>query len=576
MRIDQKIQVSATLANAGADLERLGRSSEVEIESAMQAFKKLATQADVVLRQAAAIVGRIEEESMTTVLASVQALCLTVRTFLQRRLEAATTILGTLSDEQKLLEQLTLVSHRQKTIARHLRGLSVLTNVEVAHLGTAGGNFQVLAAELSQFSNTISQRTLELTADTEERKQSVNETREELTEGLPRLRSDMLSMEEEIGATLGVIESSLSQQSEIPARFRKGAEETAEQIAGAVAAIQTHDITRQQIEHVQQSLRLMASRIASADESAGSKLPQVHAGLAIQIGQLKTIQETVVHWMSQIKNCMVGIQQLSASGVISIGPTVLRQERDLSSQLDRIKELQQKSQAYSERMHSTLQGLSSLVELVNEHLKQSQTIRDRLQFLMFNSMIEANHLGRQGAAVSAIANLIKGVSQEWNLITDQSRVALTSMLNLVKQTNEVMEVFSESSGQALREDQAKTSTTLAGIRDVAAFVAREALEMQAVTEKMRTGLVNVGNTGDQLDISFAYLGTALSQIESQVRSIEISEPDMWRQHNDDEVEQLFSPFYTTEIEREVMHATLRGTPLPSLQQLFGGNSVELF
>src|SRR5579872_862344 len=62
MRIDQKIQVSATLANAGADLERLGRSSEVEIESAMQAFKKLATQADVVLRQAAAIVGRIEEE----------------------------------------------------------------------------------------------------------------------------------------------------------------------------------------------------------------------------------------------------------------------------------------------------------------------------------------------------------------------------------------------------------------------------------------------------------------------------------------------------------------------------------
>jgi hypothetical protein len=43
-----------------------------------------------------------------------------------------------------------------------------------------------------------------------------------------------------------------------------------------------------------------------------------------------------------------------------------------------------------------------------------------------------------------------------------------------------------------------------------------------------------------------------------------------------ETERLFSSYYTTEIEREVMHAALHGSPLPVLQQSFTGNSVELF
>ena len=134
------------LAGAGADLERLARSSETEIEAVAHAFKSLASQADTILQQAAAIVGCVEKESMGSVLASVQSLCLTVKDFLGRRLEAATTILATLREEEKLLRQLIRVTQSQEAIARHLRALSVLTNVEVAHLGSTGSNFQLAGA----------------------------------------------------------------------------------------------------------------------------------------------------------------------------------------------------------------------------------------------------------------------------------------------------------------------------------------------------------------------------------------------------------------------------------------------
>ncbi len=451
---DRKAEFLALLAGAGADLERLARSSEAEIESVSQAFKSLASQADAILQPAAAIVGSIEKESMASVLASVQSLCLTVKDFLGRRLEAATAILGTLREEEESLLHLISVTQSQEAIARHLRALSLLTNVEVAHLGSAGDNFQLLAQELSSFSKSLMQQTLELSHDTESRQQTIAETRSELAANLPRLRGEMTRMEDDIGKTLQAIAAGLSQQAEVPGQFRQCAEQTAQETAGVVAAIQADDITRQQIEHVQQALQLIASRISAAADSQGDDLPVAHAGLKIQILQLKTIQETVTNWTSQVRRCMEGIQQLSASGIAGIGPTVLRQEQEISEELAHIELLQQQSQEYSGRMEGTLSGLSSLADSVNVHLQRSQTIRARLQILMFNSLIEAQRLGGRGAVVSAIARLIKEVSEEWVAIGEQSQLALSEIVGLVQRRTALMEMFSETSFQKLRRSGA--------------------------------------------------------------------------------------------------------------------------
>jgi len=568
-------EVLAVLDSTRAGLEDLARSSEVEVASVSHAFKDLAGQADTILKQAAAIVGCVEKESMHTVLSSVQSLCRSGRESLGRRLEAATTIVGTLQDEEALLARLIDLTHSQEAISRHLRALSVLTNVEVAHLGSSGGNIGLLAQELSTFSKALARQTLELVRDTEKRKQTIVDTRKELSANLPRLRSALSQMEDDIAKTLRIIDAGLSQQASIPEQFRRGAEDTAMQIAGVVAALQSHDITRQQIEHVQQALQLIASRITAAPRSWVEHLPAAYVGLNVQICQLKNIRETVAHWTSQVRRCMDGIQQLSASDVVSIGPTVLRQERELSSKLAHIEHLQQKSQEYSGRMQSTLGGLSSLVELVNAHLKRSQTIRDRLQVLMFNSLIEAQRLGGRGAVVSAIANLIQEVSAEWNASANHSRLALTEILNLVQRTTGLMEVFSESSCQKLREDQAETAATLARVRDAAEFVAREAAQMQIVTTSMHANVAAVAETGNRLEICFGHLDGVLGPIEELVRDLEKNERHAGS-CDTAEVEQWLSSFYTTEIERYVMSAALHGTAMPVAQQSFAGNGVELF
>jgi hypothetical protein len=581
MSANRKEILLAGLSVARADLVKLSRASEVVVQEASHAFKGLATQTDMILKQAAAIVGCIQEKSMASVLSGVQALSLTVRDFLGKRLEAVNTIVATLQDEENLLLRLMVLTQSQEAVSRHLRALSVLTNVEVAHLGTAGANFQLLAQELSTFSKALARQTLELARDTDNRKQTIADTRKELAADLPHLRSAMTQMERDIARTLQVIDAGQSQHDSIPEQFRRAAEGAAQQIAGVVAAIQAHDITRQQIEHVQESLQRIATRVGSPDDSwdgniSGDDLSSAYAGLNIQIWQVKTIDATISNWTSQVRTCMDNIQRLSASEVVGIGPTVLRQEQELSAELAHIERLQQRSQEYSGRMQSTLGGLSSLVDLVNAHLKRSQSIRDRLQILMFNSLIEAQRLGSRGTVVSAIASLIKEVSEEWTAIADQSRLALTGILELIQRTSSIMEVFSEESCQRLRSEQTETATALDKVRSAAAFVANEAAQMQATTENMHAHLADISATGARMETCFRGLKSVLGEMESVASDLKADDESILERCHASEIEHWLSPFYTTEIERAVMSAVLHGTPMPAVQQSFAGNAVELF
>jgi hypothetical protein len=106
-----------------------------------------------------------------------------------------------------------------------------------------------------------------------------------------------------------------------------------------VSAIQAHDITRQQSEHVEEAFAIISARIRDAENSKNGSVqdfPEAYAGLIIQIYQLKSIKVTVESWTMQIKTCMDGILRVSASEMVGIGPVVLGQERDVASRLAHI------------------------------------------------------------------------------------------------------------------------------------------------------------------------------------------------------------------------------------------------
>jgi hypothetical protein len=590
MITEKKAESTPTLESAKGQLRDMAVVMETEIASVGSAFQGLAGHTDSILKLAAAIVECVENEKISSVLPKVQSLGQAARRFIGERMHASSGILETVATEVKLLRQLSRVAGGQEAIALETKALSVLTNVEAARLGSVGAGFQFLARELADFSKALSEDTQKLASYTQSRRNAIEEVRGILSAELPGMREKLARVEADLDRDLTLLDSRLTQLSSTPARFRLGVEHTSQQIAGVVAAVQAHDITRQQIEHVMEALDLIvrmkndqamenggtADNGGNAASAADREAPQIHAGLTIQIYQLKNVKETVEGWTSQIRLCIGGILEVSASEVAGIAPLVLEQGREVSSHLAHIELLEQQSETYGAKIQHAVGGLSNLIRLVDEHSQKSKVARDRLRMLSFNSIIEAHRLGERAGAILAIAKSIKEISAGWSELADQSAHVMLEIQNLATKTGEVMEAFSEASTDRLHEAQAQTVISLGNLRDAAAFASQQAQQMKVATDKIQMKGGDVGHIGDHLSSCFTSIDFALTAIERVTRQIEVDHPHVKQHYDDTEIEKVFAASYTTEIERSVLHAALGGAPLPMAQQSFAGNSVELF
>jgi hypothetical protein len=552
----------AVLADAEAEMNRLGRD-----------FEGLARETTVILEAAGAIVGCAESERMASVLPGVQKLGSAAKDFIRQRIAATGGILETVIAEEKLLRQLSRLTQGQKGIVRETAMLRVLTNIEVARLGEVGTGFQYLAHELNEFSQSVAQSTQELTGHTEERRKAIEETRRTLGVELPRMREEFARIEQGLDNALREVEATLGGMLETPLRFRACVEDVAGRIAGVVAAIQAHDITRQQMEHVQGALGMVAAGLENTDPA---RRAEAEAGLTIQSYQLRNVRQTVTGWMTQIRTCLEGIAHIASSALLQLGQVVMDQESALSAQLTRIERLEGECEAGDARVQGSFAGISGLMQLVSEHLARSRTVRDRLQLLMFNSIVEASHLGAQADGILEISTTIKRIAAAWGEITAQSETATEEIGRLVESSRTTLEAFSEASYTGLRDARTVTAGGLAILREAAECADTRGHTVETTVRALQGRIAEIGQAGDRLECGFERLEKALGTIDALRERLAREGGREKRPVDREAVERSYSAPYSTEMERAVLRAALEGGPLPEAQQSFAGNSVELF
>jgi methyl-accepting chemotaxis protein len=567
------------LEKAGSDLQWLLSNTESAINGLVDAFQDLAEHTETTLKLAAAIVDCVQDESVTSVLPSVRAMGIAARHFLSERLQSTSGILETVTAEMELLHQLSKVTEGQTEIALRINMLTVHTKIEVAHLGSMGKGFEYLAQELAEFSRSLTRNTKELASHADDRKNTTEKTKQMLSVELPHLRKELTLVQANLSNDLEQLNAGLTKLSRMPEQFRISAENIAQQIAGVVVAVQGYDITRQQIEHVQEALAVISDKLPRESGSKSSVTPETslaHAGLAIQICQLNAIQGTIAEWKSQIRTCMESIYRISASDIVGIGPLVREQERSTSSQLSHIELLERECQAHGGKVRSTIEGIANLSLLFTEHIRKSESARKCLRMLRFNSVIEASRLGAQADTICVVADGIAEVSDEWSKIAEQSGSTLQGILELSDRVGKVMETLSENGNEELNRAQEQTKTGLESLRKASAFALLQGQEIENAIDVMRTRSAEIAKTSDLLDACFARIEKVLSDMEQIKSQLEAAYPDVKGEYNGAEIEELFSASYTTQTERNVLRTAIYGTAFSAAEECLTGNDVELF
>ena len=270
------------------------------------------------------------------------------------------------------------------------------------------------------------------------------------------------------------------------------------------------------------------------------------------------------------------ILRISASEIVGIGPLVLEQEKSMSSQLSHIDSLEHECQSYGGKLRSTLEGISNLSELVKEHIQKSDSSRNRLRLLTFNSVVEASHLGEKADAICVIADGIAEVSVQWGRISEQSRGALQEILNLSDRINEVMATCSETGSQKLRGAQSQAKASLEHLRSAASFALMQGKKIEAVTGAMRAKSKEIEKGSELLDSCFSRIDAVMHELESMKLNLEADHPGVRQRYDEAGIQRLFSASYTTQAEREVLRSALNGTVFTGMPQYATGNDVELF
>jgi hypothetical protein len=142
----------------------------------------------------------------------------------------------------------------------------------VAHLGGAGDSFQYLVCQLTEFSQSLTNDIHELARHTDARSAAIKDAKLLLSAELPRQREALARIESDLASALTVAESGLTRLATTPEQFRMGVHDLAQQIAGVVVAIQAHDITRQQIEHVQKAFTLISARLLDDEDDVDGRI----------------------------------------------------------------------------------------------------------------------------------------------------------------------------------------------------------------------------------------------------------------------------------------------------------------
>jgi hypothetical protein len=559
-------------------LASMTRIDEPEIESLARTFAKLAGESNRIVGLAAKIVECIKDEGVTSVLPALRALGAAEMGLIESRLQATHGILESTGVERNVLRQLSKVTGSQSGITLKTRVLAMMTNVEVGRLGSLGNSFEYLAGELNNFSRTLSADTDELERHAGNRRTAIEATNRMLAAELPGLAEELVRIKRRLGEDLALLEADLVRLGSIPIEFEACVQKIGAQIAGAVAAIQSYDITRQQIDHVQGAIGDIASEIPGRGCPKGSSRVRSRSslGITIQVHQLRRIRETVVNWIAQVRDCLESMLKISASEMADISPMVRAREGEVSARLDHMERMRSESKDYGARICGTVGEHSSLVKLIEEQVKRAAVTQQTLHLLSLNAIIEGDRLGAQADTVLEIGNGILDLTQEWSRITEQSGQSMQAISELVERVDSLTANFSESEDYGLQQAQALARAGLGSLRAASECAARQSREIELGLEAMKLMADGIANSVDVLEAAHRKIDEVLSVLESVQVELEAESSGAWDEHEAEELKQHFSASYTTETEREVLRVALGGTPLPLVETALEGNGVELF
>jgi methyl-accepting chemotaxis protein len=343
-----------------------------------------------------------------------------------------------------------------------LNVLGISTRIESSRMQGADEGFQFLAEEVSRLSDTIKEQTEGMASHLGKlcvRLEEVLGSMKGLAAGLTDRVNNLLTV---IGQSLEELRQWRSGSETAAARMAGNTRQVHADMAEVISSMQFHDITRQRLEHVQETLSGML-------EGRAESPPADVCGL--QAALLRHAEDELYQAAGTIQTSLRGIAG-SVRVVAQEANLLIRGngKQDVSF-LERLEDDLSGIMAIADQAEQALVRLREMVESVVETLEQvGSSLRSidkisySIKFVALNAAIKSARLGDKGVALGSLAQAIQTLSAEAQASTRNLAEVLSHLGESAESLRQSiqMEAEAESGDQTVRELESILESIRAG------------------------------------------------------------------------------------------------------------------
>jgi chromosome segregation ATPase len=430
------------LNHVNSELRALNGSSEDEFLRLGAELQNFYGDSQVILKLSAAVAEQLAGEHIAGAISGLQHLLNEFESQLHHSETASDRSHSSLLEISNTLNQIHSSLSGFKRIVRGLNILGITVRIESAYLPGRQNDFSILAGEVKDLAAVIDDKTENILEQSLPLSRKIQSASGAVFTLQKRQHEQLASIGDKTRASLQRLIAKQQHSQQSAQEISKNSNDLYRRTGEAVTAMQFHDITRQQVEHVVKVLEELIFNVNSdgGDEvSAATRISDLCDLQQAQLGQAKrsllSAVETIFgHLGELVKNAnsfSEATQTLTGASGGDHASFLTTMETDMQSTSE---VLSQNAEAGRETAQ-TIRSVSSTVGSITSFLRDIEKIGAAIEIISINSIVKASHIGRIGVTLSVLAQSIRDLSldthSEIQLVSEKlKRIgALTEDLN---------------------------------------------------------------------------------------------------------------------------------------------------
>lgn len=584
----QELQVwKECLTNAGERLRQVTGSTEEEFLAVGARLHEFYSRAGDIERMTRGVAESVLGDEFSGDMDVLSAILDRIATYLGQADSQTEQLTRTLRSVLELIDRVDTPLEGFRKIIKNLHMLSTAVKIESARLGEGAAGFNTLAGDVERLSVSIKDKSARILGEKDSLGQVITATLESISRIEAGQHEDVCRIISETGENLGALSTLHARCSDVANNVATLSAEIADSIGEVVTSLQFHDITRQQIEHVNEALEDVVRHLARPGDNPREDVAEAAEVCDLQLAQLLHSRDELV---SAVERIIINLRDIVAKET-----RMSEETRGITGSADQTghsffarmeEEMASVTRVLSDNVRAKRDTASAMMQVVNSVNDISAFVTDieeigtEIELIALNSQVKAANTGDGGAALGVLAEAIQHLSVDARTRTGDVSATL----------REVTEV----TGRLVREVDADVSSRTDEIESLLVELKRLLGSVETINSRLVGLLADMDSAVGSLscdieaatsglsvhDTAGALLGEVAEAIEETLRHMRRTVPAAARRGNGGKLLDL-AQRYTMHSERTVHHRVVGGAPsvsagVPTSSGDGLGDNVELF